>query len=127
MNLLDENVPRDQRELLERWNIKIQQIGIHVGRLGMLDEAIIPLLLKLRRATFFTRDAGFYDASLRHAKYGLVFLDVDKYESASFIRRFLRHAEFNTQVKRMGMISRLSSTGIWLLKTPGRRETHVNW
>jgi hypothetical protein len=31
MNFLDDNIPRDQRELLERWNIKVQQIGIRVG------------------------------------------------------------------------------------------------
>ena len=33
----------------------------------MQDEEIIPFLLQYRRATFFTRDEGFYESRLCHA------------------------------------------------------------
>lgn len=69
MNILDENTPKDQRELLERGRIHIRQIGFNVGRRGMKDEdEIIPFLLKQNRPTFFTRDDDFYKPRLCHAK-----------------------------------------------------------
>ncbi len=60
MNILDENVPESQRQLLRSWRIRVPQIGDDVGREGMKDEAIIPLLHRIRGVTFFTRDLGFY-------------------------------------------------------------------
>ncbi len=52
MNILDENVLKDQRQLLHSWRIAIHQIGYDVGRKGMQDDEIIPLLHQLRRPTF---------------------------------------------------------------------------
>ena len=46
MNLLDENIPKDQRLLLEGWRIRIRQIGFNIGQAGMQDAEIIPLLLQ---------------------------------------------------------------------------------
>lgn len=119
MNILDENIPKDQRELLERGRIHIRQIGFNVGRRGMKDEdEIIPFLLKQNRPTFFTRDDDFYKPRLCHAKYGLIYLAVEKYEVASFVRRLLRHPEFDTQAKRMGAVIRVSSARLscWRLR-----------
>ena len=59
MNILDENIPESQRQLLRSWRIRTQQIGHELGRRGMKDEEIIPLLHQLRRPTFFTRDLDF--------------------------------------------------------------------
>jgi len=42
----------------------------------------------------------------------LIYLDVEKSESAIFIRRLLKHPEFNTQVKRMGNVIRVSHAGL---------------
>ncbi len=53
MNILDENIPKPQRELLEAWRIHVKQIGVNIGRKGMLDEEILPLLQRQRRPTFF--------------------------------------------------------------------------
>ena len=106
MNLLDENIPKSQRQLLETWRQRVYQIGVNVGRRGMQDDEIIPLLLRVRRPTFFTRDGDFYSRKLCHAKYGLVYLAVEKYEVAAFVRRLLRHPEFDTQAKRMGSVIR---------------------
>lgn len=80
MNILDENIPQNQRQLLESWRISIRQIGVNVGRRGMKDNEIISLLQQARRPSFFTRDEDFFKPQLSHARYCLVFLDVEKYE-----------------------------------------------
>lgn len=127
MNILDENIPKNQRQLLESWRIAIRQIGLSLGHSGMQDKEIISLLQQTRRSTFFTRDDDFFRTQLCHAHYSLVYLDVEKYETAIFIRRFLKHAEFNMQVKRLGNIVRVSSAGLacWRLHT--REEIHFKW
>lgn len=38
MNILDENIPKPQRELLEGWGVKVKQIGVNVGHKGILDD-----------------------------------------------------------------------------------------
>lgn len=35
MNVLDENIPDNQRQLLRSWRIHVRQIGHEVGRQGM--------------------------------------------------------------------------------------------
>lgn len=49
MNILDENIPKQQRQLLESWRIRTQQIGFNVGRCGMQDDEIIIFLERLSR------------------------------------------------------------------------------
>lgn len=127
MNILDENIPKNQRQLLESWRIRIRQIGFNIGQRGMQDEEIIPFLLQQRRPTFFTRDEGFYERSLRHARYSLVYLAVEKYEAAIFVRRLLRHPELDTQAKRMGTVVRVSSVGIVFWRRHAEREIRVGW
>ncbi|MDM8550458.1 hypothetical protein QUF72_10285 [Desulfobacterales bacterium HSG2] len=56
MNILDENILNDQRQLLRMRRITSRQIGDDTGRKGMQDEEIIPLLHRSDRPTFFTRD-----------------------------------------------------------------------
>jgi hypothetical protein len=62
----------------------------------MKDDEIIPFLLTLQQPTFFTLDWDYFKRSLCHARYGLVYLDVSRDESALFIRRLLRHQAFDT-------------------------------
>ena len=127
MNILDENIPKSQRQLLESWGIPVRQIGFNVGRRGLQDEEIVPFLHQQRRPTFFTRDADFYDRRLCHAKYSMVYLAVEKEEGAVFVRRFLRHPEFNTQVKRMGIVIRVSRAGISAWRLHADREVQFKW
>ena len=127
MNILDENVPKNQRQLLERWGVPIRQIGFNVGRRGLQDDEIIPFLLQLRRATFFTRDDDFYERRLCHAKYCLVYLAVDKNEAGMFVRRLLRHPECDTQAKRIGAVIRVSSAGISLWRLHAEQQASVAW
>jgi hypothetical protein len=127
MNILDENIPKNQRQLLESWRISIRQIGVNAGNAGMKDKEIIALLQQNRRSTFFTRDQDFFKPQLCHARYSLVFLDIEKSESAFFVRRLLRHSEFNTQAKRLGNVIRVSSGGISCWRIHTREEIHYEW
>ncbi len=127
MNILDENIPESQRQLLRSWRIRTQQIGHELGRRGMKDEEIIPLLHQLRRPTFFTRDLDFYDHQLCHAGYCVVCLTVGQCETASFIRRFLKHPEFDTQSKRRGTVVRVSHTGMKVWRIPAEGEEEIEW
>jgi hypothetical protein len=69
MNLLDENIPKPQRERLEGWRVAVRQIGTGIDRRGLLDDEIITLLHGLRRPTFFTRDKDFYERVRCHTRY----------------------------------------------------------
>ena len=127
MNLLDENIPENQRQLLQSWRISIRQIGYDVGRKGMKDDEIISFLQQNRSVTFFTRDLGFYDRRLSHRKYCLVCLATDKYEVAVFVRRLLRHKEFNTERKRMGLVIRASRAALSVWRLNSKKEAHIDW
>ena len=127
MNILDENIPRPQRELIEGWRIQVRQIGFNVGRGGMHDEEIIPFLIKHRRSTFFSRDDDFYSRRLCHAHYCIVHLAVHISETAIFVRRLLRHRDFNTHSKRAGKVIRVSGGSISFWQLNEVREQRVGW
>ncbi len=93
----------------------------------MKDQEIIPFLHQLRRPTFFSRDDDFFERKLCHPDYCLVFLDVKKDEVAFFIRRFLRHQEFNTKAKRVGKVIRISHVGINIWQLHAEKEIHLSW
>jgi len=128
MILLDENIPEDQCQLLRKWRFRIRQIGQGVGRQGMKDEErIVPLLHKLDRPTFFTRDLGFFDLDRCHDGYCLVCLNVSQKDVARFVRRFLRHPSFDTKAKRMGAVIRVNPTGLTVWRLNARKTDHVPW
>ncbi len=127
MNVLDEHIPEEQRELLNSWNIPIHHIGYNVSRKGIQDETIIPLLHRLRHPTLFTLDFGFHRRELCHARYCLVCMDIYEDEVASFVRRFLRHPEFNTYAKRMGTVIRLSRKGLWVWRLRTEKQIQISW
>ena len=127
MNILDENIPESQRQLLRSWRVPMRQIGYDVGRQGLKDREIIPFLLELRRVTFFTLDFDFYKRDLCHARYCLVCMDVGKQNAATFVRRFLRHSEFDTTAKRMGVVVRVAPPGLTVWHLHATRETHMGW
>ena len=72
MNILDEQILENQRQLLRSWRIPVRQIGYDIGRKGLQDKEIIPLLLHFRKSTFFTLDFDFFESRLCHAKYAIV-------------------------------------------------------
>jgi hypothetical protein len=93
----------------------------------MTDEQIIPLLQGMRRPTLFTRDADFYRRRLCHGRYCLVWLGVRAGEVAEYVRRFLRHPEFDTQAKRMGAVVAVAPSGLSVWRPHAERETHAPW
>jgi len=54
------------------------------------------------------RIRDFFGFRLCHANYCLVFIDAANRETASLIRRFLRHPAFKTKAKRRGKVVKLS-------------------
>jgi hypothetical protein len=127
VNILDENIPASQRQLLKSWRTRVYQIGYDVSRKGIKDDEIIPFLLTQRRPTFFTRDLGFYRRKLCHSNYCLVCLAVRREESAAFVRRLLRHSEFNTKAKRLGAVIRVSQAGLHLWRRHAEKEISLSW
>lgn len=127
MILLDENFTQSQRQLLKSWRIPIRQIGYEVGRAGMKDDEIIPLLHQLRRPTFFSLDLGFYRRNLCHPRYCIVCLDVNDYNAATFVRRLLNHSLFDSEAKRLSKVVRLSIVGITLWQVGVDGEQRVEW
>ena len=67
----------------------------------MQDDEIIPLLIRQRRPTFFTRDEDFFKRQLCHGKYCLIYMDVRRPEVALFVRRILSHPRFYTEAMRL--------------------------
>ncbi len=127
MNILDEQILENQRQLIKSWRIRVRQIGHDIGRKGLKDKEIIPLLLQLRRPTFFSLDFDFFERRLCHSRYAIVCMNVNKHEAAVYLRRLLRHPQFNTAAKRMGTVIRLSSMGIWFWKLYAEKEVFINW
>jgi predicted nuclease of predicted toxin-antitoxin system len=125
--ILDENIPAPQRQLLEHWKIRVRQIGFNVGRRGMQDDEIIPLLSRQRRPTFITRDADFYDRELCHSRYCLVYAAVEKNEVAFFVRRTLRQSALSTVAKRLGSVVRISRAGLAIWRAGAPQQSFVRW
>ena len=127
MNILDENIIGNQRQLLRSWRIPVRHIGYDIRQQGIKDEEIIPFLRQLRRPTFFTRDLGFYKRNFCHTRYCLVCLAVERYEVAAFVRRLLHHPELDIQAKRMGTVIWVSQVGLsgWCLHA--EKELHFDW
>ena len=126
MNLLDENIPEHQRQLLRGWRISVRQIGVDVGDKGLSDDTILVLLHQVSRPTFFSRD-DFYQQTLCHRAYCLVHLAVSQYEVASFVRRFLRHPLFATDSRRRGVVVRVGHNGLHVWRLHATAEEGVPW
>jgi hypothetical protein len=126
MIVLDENIVESQVQLLRAWRIAPRQIGQEVGRQGMKDDEVIPLLHSLRQPTFFPRDLRFYERDAPHANYCLVVLAVGQHEVASFVRRFLRHPNFDTHAKRLSKSLFVTHLGL-KVRSLHREEVQMKW
>jgi hypothetical protein len=127
VNLLDENFPEDQRLILREWRIPFQQVGREFSRSGIKDPDIILLLHHQRRVTFVTLDKDFFEPSLCHPAYCVAFVDVRADDAAHFVRSFLRHARFDSEAKRMGVISRIHHDGIQFWQRNQAALQRVKW
>src|SRR5437667_1380486 len=114
MLIVDENISEIEVWRLREWHISVRQVGPDVAPASTTDENIIPVLHRLEQPTLFTRDRDFWNRTLCHSRYCLVFTDIPEHEGeiAACIRRFLRHPAFNTKAKRMGKVVRVHFGGI---------------
>ena len=127
MIVLDENIHEAQRLRLVSSRVGPRQIGVDFGPKGLKDEQIIVRLRGRKGITFFTRDAGFYLAGLRHPAYCLVVLNVAQNDVATFVRRFLKHPDFQTNSARMGRVVRVSHIGLAYYRRNSHAELHAVW
>jgi hypothetical protein len=93
----------------------------------MQDEEILLFLRQRRRTTFFTLDLGLYQRDLCHARYCLVCVDVGQYAAAAFVRRLLRHRQFDTEAKRLATVIRLSQRGLLVWRLHAEEEELIQW
>jgi predicted nuclease of predicted toxin-antitoxin system len=127
VNVLDENIPRDQADLLRQAGIRFRSISRDLGYQGISDEDIVPLLLRLKQPTLLTRDEDFHARRLAHPRYALVWLDVEVEETAFFIVRFLSHPLFRTKAQRLGKVLRVHPQGIDCWSKHSGGTAHVAW
>ena len=127
MNLLDENFPDDQRDLLRKFGVAVRQIGQEEGRFGITDDEIVTLLHGLGQVTFFTHDRDFSGPARCHPAYCLVWLSVRQDFLAEYARRLLRHPKFDTMAKRLGTVLTAGPTGIVVFERHRRTSKRVAW
>ncbi|HMO65013.1 MAG TPA: hypothetical protein PKE47_07300 [Verrucomicrobiota bacterium] len=92
-----------------------------LGRTGTSDADLARQLLALKRPVFFTQDQDFFRQRLLHPGYGLVLLDTRPAEVASAIQRFVRHPNFKTQARRLGVVARVHADGVHFWRAGERR------
>jgi hypothetical protein len=81
----------------------------------------------IKQSTFFTRDLGFFRARLSHANYCLVVLAVPVLDTASYIRKLLRHPGFETRADRNGKIVKVTTERIILWEAGRQRQQSLYW
>ncbi len=127
MLILDENFRLEQQAVLNAWRIRTRKVGKEVAAFGTDDADLIPLLLSLPKPTFFTHDEDFWRQSLWHPAYCLVWLDMDDQQGAVFVRRFLRHVDFDTHAKRFGKVVRAHPEGLTFYDSRHGKAKQVPW
>jgi predicted nuclease of predicted toxin-antitoxin system len=127
VNLLDENFPEEQAARLRSMGVKVRHFGHDWGDSGTDDTDIIPILHRQRGVTFFTADSDFCKAWLCHPAYALVMLNVGLDDFANMTRRFLRHPQFDTIVKRMGVVAEIRHQRILVWRRGVRTRTSIEW
>lgn len=127
MLVLDENLPDGQQSWLRKWRVRFRVVGVEVAAAGAKDENLIPVLHRLPQPTFFTLDRDFYRPVLAHPGYCLVWLNVRGRLAAEFIRRLLKHPQFDTQTKRLDHVLRAHPLGVHYWRVGDRREHTVPW
>jgi hypothetical protein len=127
VNILDEDIVDPVVVQLRAWRIRVRKIGPDVGRHGMTDVEILPLLHRLKQPTLFTHDLGFYHRRNCHRNACIVVLAVAITDLAGFARRFLGHPTFHTSAARMGCVVQVSVTGLKLWRLHGETEEEIAW
>ena len=89
--------------------------------MNVFDENVVATQRELLRSW------KIHKPDLCHLGYCLVFLDVAFDEAAAFIRRFLRHAAFRTQARRMGKVVRVYHHGVSYWEVNVKKAQVLGW
>ena len=127
MLVLDENFRLEQQAILAAWKIRARKVGRELARYGTDDGDLIAVLHRLASPTFFTHDQDFWRQSLIHPAYCLVWLDMDDRQGALYVRRFLRHPQFDTHAKRLGKVVRVHPDGLTCHHSRHGRPKRIAW
>lgn len=127
MFLIDENVSELEVLRLRKAGIRVRSVREEIARVGTSDEDLVRALRRLKQPLLFTQDEDFFDFRWLHRSYALVWLDVHPNLVSAYARRFLRHPEFDTQRKRMGVVARVSPASIHCWRTGERALQQVDW
>jgi hypothetical protein len=129
MLIIDESISEFEIWQLRRWGFRLRAIGPDLGNKSISDEDILPLLLRLKRPTFFTRDRDFWQQALCHHGYCLVYVDVleEEGEIAAHVRRFLRHRDFKVSAQRLGKVVHLYQRGIAFYQCSDAKPHRLKW
>jgi hypothetical protein len=127
MLLIDENISELEVARLRKWGIRVRLVGEDVAKIGTTDENVLTALLQLKRPVLFTQDADFFRRRLLHVRYGLVWLDFKPSDVAAQIRRFLKHPQFDTQAKRLGLVARVHPDGVQCWRLGLQRVALIGW
>jgi hypothetical protein len=127
MFVLDENVSELEVLRLRKAGIRVRLIGDEVARIGDADENLLPILLRLKKPVLFSQDKDFFQLKWLHEDYALVWLDVHPNVVADYVHQFLRHPEFDTQAKRMGVVARVGASGIRYWRGRNRELRQTKW
>ena len=128
MIVLDHNITRDQGELLSRWRIRFQRVGVEIGLPSWDDEQeILRYLHRSKQVTFFTRDSDFFRYRFCHANHCIVVIQTEEAQTASTIRRFIRHILFNTRAQRCGKVIKLMPERMIWFEVGKRARKNLNW
>jgi hypothetical protein len=125
--VLDENVRLEQKAILAAWGIRARKIGPDLAAHGVGDADLITLLLTLSKPTFFTHDKDFWTPALLHSSYCLVWLDTEDVDAARYIRRFLRHVDFDTNAKRVGKVVRVHPDSLTFYDSAHGKAKQLGW
>ncbi len=101
-------------------------VGSGFGRRGMKDDE---LCRELRGSlkTFHTKDAGFFRPRHVHPSYSIIWYDVPSGALAPYVRRILRHHQFNTHAKRLGKVVRVAPTHIECYTRNVGEKINIAW
>src|SRR5437773_7722420 len=121
MFVIDENVSELEVLRLRKAGIRVRLIGDEVARAGDTDENLLPVLRRLKQPIFFTQDQDFFRFNWLHPDYALVWLETHPNAVAEYVRRFLRHPEFETQAKRLGIVARVRASGVHYWRVGSRQ------
>ncbi len=129
MLVIDESISEIEVWRLREWRIAVRVIGEDLADKSISDENILSLLHRLKQPTLFTRDRDFWNAEFCHPRYALVYMDIPEHEGlvAAYIRRLLRHAEFDTNGKRLGKVIHVHQTGVKMWQRGTRTLKSIEW